>query len=161
MEVRRIYESKLLRHAYDTLLVTETKDKEVIRDKVWKIALGMVVLNIEDELAWIIALDWRDFEFMGRSLVFFFFLKFSEMYGKQFLRDLVKTIPQSGLAKVISAYLESSLSNFPPDSLMEKDEGEADDKVESDELPSEDVLDELIVFIFRNRNPLTSRKVTI
>ena len=65
MEIRRQYESKLLRHAWQTLLVCASEEKEVRRDKVWSIAHGMVVLNLPDELAWTICVDWKDFESIG------------------------------------------------------------------------------------------------
>lgn len=63
--MRRQYESKLLRHAYDTLLVSPLQEKEVRKDNVWRIAHGMVVLNLPDELAWTIFADWKDFEYIG------------------------------------------------------------------------------------------------
>ena len=64
-EIRRTYESKLLRHAWETLLVAPMEEKSMRRDKVWKVAHGMVVLNLPDELAWTICMDWRDFESIG------------------------------------------------------------------------------------------------
>lgn len=68
VETRRKYESKLLRHARDTLLVCFPEEREMRRDKVWQIAHGMVVLNIPDELAWTISVDWKDFEFIGTRI---------------------------------------------------------------------------------------------
>jgi hypothetical protein len=35
------------------------------RERVWKVAHGMVVLNLPDELAWTICVDWKDFENIG------------------------------------------------------------------------------------------------
>jgi len=55
----------MLRHAWETLLVCPPEENEIRREKVWRIALGMVVLNLPDELAWVICLDWRDFESIG------------------------------------------------------------------------------------------------
>jgi superkiller protein 3 len=66
-ETRRVYESRMLRHAWETLLACAPQEKEKRRDKVWQIAHGMVVLNLPDELAWTICVGWRDFEFIGIS----------------------------------------------------------------------------------------------
>ena len=65
IEIRRIYETKLLQHAWDTLLACSPEEKDMRRDTVWRIAHGMVVLNLPDQLAWTICLDWRDFESIG------------------------------------------------------------------------------------------------
>jgi hypothetical protein len=66
METRRVYESKLLRRASETLMVSSPEEKNNRRDTVWRIAHGMVVLNLPDELAWTICVDWRDFEVVGK-----------------------------------------------------------------------------------------------
>ena len=65
IDTRRLFESKLLRHAYDTLLACAAEEKDARRDKVWSIAYGMVLLHLPDELAWTICVDWKDFEFVG------------------------------------------------------------------------------------------------
>src|SRR5271170_3589771 len=66
-----------------------------------------------------------------------------EMYGKMFIQDLIRAIPQSGVAKVLSAYLNSELSRFPPDS-----ENDIDDASEliTIRITSEEILDDMIVF---------------
>jgi hypothetical protein len=66
METRRVFESKLLRHAWETLIVCSPEEKESRRDTVWRIAHGIVVLNLPDELAWTICVDWKDFEAIGK-----------------------------------------------------------------------------------------------
>jgi superkiller protein 3 len=68
VDIRRVYESKLLRHAWGTLLVCATEEKEMRRERVWQVAHGMVVLNLPDELAWTICVDWKDFEVIGISM---------------------------------------------------------------------------------------------
>jgi hypothetical protein len=110
------------------------------RDHVWRVAHGMVVLNLPDELAWTICMDWRNFETIGfgsnNST------NILEMYGLLFLQDLIRAIPQSGLAKVLSAYLKSELSRFP----SETPEDERDPGDESKPKDAfEDVLDKMIV----------------
>jgi superkiller protein 3 len=65
IEIRRVYESKLLRHAWETLRACPLEEKDMRRDKVWRIAHGMITLNLPDELAWTICVDWKDFESIG------------------------------------------------------------------------------------------------
>lgn len=66
-----------------------------------------------------------------------------EMYGKVFIQDLIRAIPQSGLAKVLSAYLLSELSGFPPDTPID---GDQESKQEpSVNVSTEEILDEMIV----------------
>jgi len=69
METRRLFESKLLRHAREALTVCSPQEKDDRRDTVWRIAHGMVVLNLPDELAWTIRVDWKDFEEIGKHIV--------------------------------------------------------------------------------------------
>jgi hypothetical protein len=49
------------------------EEKDMRRDKVWRVAHGMVVLNLPDELAWTISVDWKDFEFIGTDTVSWLF----------------------------------------------------------------------------------------
>lgn len=66
------------------------------------------------------------------------------MYGKTFIKDLIQAIPRSGLAKVVSAYLKSELSSFPPDSPVETIEQQDNEKTPIFHPPDE-ILDEMIV----------------
>jgi hypothetical protein len=77
------------------------------------------------------------------------------MYGKMFIQDLVRAIPQCGLAKVFSAYLQSELSGFPPESPTE-DDGEEEKEKSSSNVPPEEILDDMIVITLKCR--LTVRK---
>jgi Tetratricopeptide repeat len=58
-ELRRTYEEKLLRHAYDTLVVLPREKKAKKRDQVMKLAHGMVIIKHPFLLAWQIELEWR------------------------------------------------------------------------------------------------------
>jgi len=58
-EVRREYEEKLLRRAYDTLMVLPTGKKADKRAKVMKLAHDMVIIKHPYLLAWQIELEWR------------------------------------------------------------------------------------------------------
>ena len=141
-EIRRIYESNLLHHAWETLLVCSPEEKDTRRDTVWRIARGMVVLNIPDELSWTICVDWKDFEAIG--MVESMYSDVLEMYGKTFIQDLVRTIPQAGLAKVLSAYMHSELSSFPPETPIENGDG-GDEQETALNVTSEEILDDMIV----------------
>jgi superkiller protein 3 len=132
----------VLRHAWETLIVCFPEEKDKRRDTVWRIAHGMVVLNLPDELAWTICVDWKDFELIGALGIPLCSNKL-EMYGKMFIQDLIKAVPQSGLAKVVSAYLLSEISGFPPDSPIEN--GGQENKEESPaKIPPEEILDDMI-----------------
>jgi hypothetical protein len=75
------------------------------------------------------------------------------MYGLVFINDLIRTIPQSGLAKVLSAYIRSELSGFPSEPAAENE----DEMVHSQKLASVsqgDILDEMIVL--HSKSLLTS-----
>jgi hypothetical protein len=146
METRRVYESKLLRRASETLMVCSPEEKDDRRDTVWRIAHGMVVLNLPDELAWTICVDWRDFEVIGKpNSTWSRQPNNLELYGKVFLDDLIRSVPKCGLAKVLSAYLASELSRFLPD---ERDPSEGDGEQPSEDairIPPEEILDDMIV----------------
>jgi hypothetical protein len=62
-----------------------------------------------------------------------------------FLQDLIRSVPKSGIAKVLSAYLASELCRFPPD---EKEPSEGEDEQTPEEpikIPPEEILDDMIV----------------
>ena len=123
-------------------MVCSPEEKDMRRDTVWRIAHGMVVLNLPDELAWTICFDWKDFEVIGK-----FYMLIAddlEMYGKIFIEDLVRAIPQSGLARVLSAYLFSELSGFPPDSPVENGDQETQPEAPVN-LRLDEILDDMIV----------------
>ncbi|KAH8726749.1 hypothetical protein GQ44DRAFT_613270 [Phaeosphaeriaceae sp. PMI808] len=58
-ELRREYEEKLLKRAYDTLLVLPSGAKADKREKVMKLAHDMVIIRHPYLLAWQIELEWR------------------------------------------------------------------------------------------------------
>jgi hypothetical protein len=69
------------------------------------------------------------------------------MYGRVFLQDLIRTIPTSGLAKVLSAYMKSELSKFPPE-LSDADEDEDTEENQEQEaapIVSDDILGDMMV----------------
>jgi hypothetical protein len=81
------------------------------------------------------------------------------MYGLLFIQDLIRTIPQSGLAKVFSAYIRSELSGFPPEGPSENEDPAYDSK-QITTAPQGDILDEMIVLQSPNGSKY-SRKVTV
>ena len=71
-------------------------------------------------------------------------LSILELYGKMFVQDLIRCIPQSGIAKVLAAYLNSELSGFPPHT-PETNDHENNKEEAPARVPTEDILDEMIV----------------
>lgn len=66
-EVRRTIDTKLLQHGYDKLLVMPREEKQEQRKKVEKWAEGLVILKYPFELAWKIAIEWKDCENIGKT----------------------------------------------------------------------------------------------
>lgn len=101
-DVRRQYEEKLLQNCHDRFLVLlpgEHKDQE--RQKVFGLANDMVAINYPYKSAWDIALDWQDKKDIAE-------------YDVSFLRSYCTHFPDSDLYKIITAFLTSTLSPFPP-----------------------------------------------
>ena len=112
---RRLYEEKLLQHAYDTLSVLPAPKKTEKRQRVLDLAQGLVILKHPFALAWKIVLEWRDVE------------RLEEMDSGIF-REFNELFPDDGLSKVLRGYLESEISPFPQAaaaSLEDEDQDEA------------------------------------
>ena len=62
-----------------------------------------------------------------------------------FLDDLVRSIPQSGLAKVFAAYLASELSRFSPEGREQMNDEDEQTPENVARIPSEEILDDMIV----------------
>jgi superkiller protein 3 len=99
-EIRRQYEEKLLRRAYDTLINLNTEEKSAKREQVATLARGMVLIKHPHALAWDIHLEWADVENIGDMDV-------------GVLREYVEFFPEKGVAKVLKGYLSSEISPFP------------------------------------------------
>lgn len=108
-EVRRQYEEKLLRHAYDTLIVLPLGEEPEKRARVEELARGMVIIKHPYLLAWDITLEWADKESIADHDV-------------GILREYVDYFPDDGLSKVLRGYLDSELSPFPPNPDAETQE---------------------------------------
>ncbi|KAG0633574.1 hypothetical protein HOY80DRAFT_991029 [Tuber brumale] len=106
-EVRRKADTKLLQHCYDKLLAFPKEKKPVLRNKVWKLADGLVILKYPYELAWNIVIEWKDCENIGEHDV-------------NVLREYIGFFPTSTLAVILNAYLGSEISPFP---LLEVENG--------------------------------------
>lgn len=99
-EQRREYEDKTLARVYDHLLVASSNEKADLRPKVLDLAHGMVVIKHPNELAWNIELEWKDVERVGDLDV-------------NTIREYIEFFPETGLTKILSAYLSSDISPFP------------------------------------------------
>ncbi|KAA1474268.1 superkiller protein 3 [Dentipellis sp. KUC8613] len=110
-DLRRLTESKLLRHKRQYLQALPTSGdndiKQKLMDEVQELVNGIVLLNIPDELAWVIYLDEQDAETI-------------EDYGLSPMRQFMHLFPNTSMARLIQGYF---LYNGIPLSEDEEDEG--------------------------------------
>jgi superkiller protein 3 len=99
-EQRREYEDKKLARVYDHLLVMGQDEKEELRKQVMEMAHGMVIIKHPNPLAWDIELEWKDLEKIGDLDV-------------NIVREYIQFFPDSGLTKVLNAYMSSDINPFP------------------------------------------------
>ncbi|KAL8809585.1 MAG: hypothetical protein Q9223_004523 [Gallowayella weberi] len=123
---RRLYEEKLLQHAYDTLLALPHSQKATKRQEVVRLAQGLVILKHPFALAWKTTLEWKDVERI-------------EDLDAGVLREYVKLFPDDGLVKVLQGYLDCEMSVFSKPSPELDNEGE-DGRQETPALTVEDRL---------------------
>ena len=135
-KVRREYEEKLLRHAYDTLLVLTESEKSDKRARVEELAKGMAILKHPYLLAWEVVLEWRD----GTTLA---------DWDAGLLREFIELFPEDGLAKVLRGFLAGEISPIPAavttdgssDAVPDQDGTEyREDREEVQEVSTEDRL---------------------
>ncbi|KAK7206873.1 hypothetical protein BZA70DRAFT_117069 [Myxozyma melibiosi] len=117
-QTRRQVEGKLLTFLYNKLLVLQPKDRQQTKLQLYKMATEMVVLHSPIELAWSITLDWND----CRDL--------SEL-DENLLREYINNFPDTGLSKVIQAFLKSDISPFHRATEAETDGDDGESDVES------------------------------
>ncbi|KAF3910944.1 hypothetical protein ABW20_dc0110431 [Dactylellina cionopaga] len=110
-QVRRDTEAKQLKLGYSYLEVLGASEKAAQREKVLEWANGIVVLKVPYELAWKIEIEWRDVDNIGD-------------YDVTLLRSYVDLFPNSGLATILRAYLDSDISPFPTAEPEEEEEDE-------------------------------------
>ncbi|KAL9602970.1 MAG: hypothetical protein Q9219_001495 [cf. Caloplaca sp. 3 TL-2023] len=127
-ETRRLYEEKLLQHAYDTLTALPIARKQSKREQVSQLARGLVILKHPFALAWKICLEWKDIERI-------------EELDVGLLYEYIEFFPEDGLGKVLRGYLESEISVFPK--LPQDEETEDDNRRE--ETPMMTAEDRLIL----------------
>ncbi|KAL8844309.1 MAG: hypothetical protein Q9176_001219 [Flavoplaca citrina] len=116
---RRLYEEKLLQHAYDTLVVLPSTMKDKKRDQVLRLAQGLVILKHPFALAWRLTLEWKDVDRI-------------EELDPGLLREYIEFFREDGLAKVLQGYLDSEISPFHPDTA---EDDEYDDARQKKPLP--------------------------
>ncbi|KAL9005635.1 MAG: hypothetical protein Q9188_001591 [Gyalolechia gomerana] len=115
-ETRRLYEEKLLQHAYDTLIALPGAQKASKREEVIRLAQGLVILKHPFVLAWTITLEWKDIERI-------------EELDAGLLHEYIKFFPDDGLGKVLRGYLESEISVFPKQPAMEEVNDDAREEI--------------------------------
>lgn len=99
-EVRREYEEKLLQRAFDLLVVLPPDQKSTKLDQVLNLAEGMVIIHHHFRLAWDLVLETRDVENLQDLDV-------------NILREYIEAFPESGMGRIMKAWLSSELSPFP------------------------------------------------
>ena len=101
-ELRHQYEEKLLQRAYDSLTNTPLEHKAPKLDEVLTLTEGMVIIHHPYQLAWDLVLESRDLDDLKELDV-------------NILREYTIAFPESGLGKILKAWLGSELSPFPPE----------------------------------------------
>ncbi|KFG82292.1 putative translation repressor/antiviral protein Ski3 [Metarhizium anisopliae] len=125
-EVRRDFEEKLLQYCYDRLLVTAAGPvKTQEQAKVFGLANDMVTIKHPFKLAWDIAIDWQD----GKDI---------KDWDAGLLRDYCTFFPDSDLYKVITAFLTSNFSPFPPEAKAAENTRASSNNVSDDSEDDED-----------------------
>ncbi|KAK6363196.1 Superkiller protein 3 [Orbilia blumenaviensis] len=110
-QVRRDTEAKQLKLGYSYLEVLGAADKPDQREKVLEWAKGIVIIRVPYELAWKLEIEWQDLDNIGD-------------YDVSVLRNYVDLFPNTGLATVLRAFLDSEISPFP---VVEPEEQEEDE----------------------------------
>lgn len=119
-EVRREYEEKLLMRAHDVLLVLPSDQKATKLDQVLSMAEGMVIIHHPFRLAWDLVLETRDFDNL-------------QDLDANILREYVSLFSDSGLGRILNAWLSSELCPFPAPPKAEKSEDDEEAEVLSPE----------------------------
>ncbi|EMR08560.1 hypothetical protein PNEG_03040 [Pneumocystis murina B123] len=102
-KLRREIEVKLLNHCYEHLKIVDANEKNYKREKVLKLASGMVIVKSYDILPWMIVLEWKDFEEIDELDI-------------MFIQDFISLFPKHPmglcLRGVLSLYLKYSKRTF-------------------------------------------------
>ncbi|EEB08643.1 ski complex TPR repeat subunit Ski3 [Schizosaccharomyces japonicus yFS275] len=98
-QVRRITESKLLHFFYKQLLLSDLNDKSPWLEKLTSLADDIVTLELPEQLAWSIHLEWAD----HRS--------FLELERTE-LTKYCELFPETPLASALEAFLQTSIGRL-------------------------------------------------
>jgi superkiller protein 3 len=109
-ELRRLTESKLLRHTQKHIFSLPLQDpwKRKLAIEVEKLVSGAVLLRVPDELAWSTFIDGKDSETIGNAVSLLGFASSnngSEGYDFDTLRHYSILFPNEALTRLIQAYL--------------------------------------------------------
>ncbi|CRK20854.1 hypothetical protein BN1723_012171 [Verticillium longisporum] len=120
-DVRRKYEEKLLQWWHTMLLVSPPgPQKAEVLQTVLRLSLDMVIIKHPFQLAWEIAINWKD----GAEI---------RDWDVNMLRDYCTFFPETDLYKVITGYLTSSISPFPKPVPTDLEASETEDESEDDD----------------------------
>ncbi|ESZ96656.1 hypothetical protein SBOR_2966 [Sclerotinia borealis F-4128] len=122
-EIRRQYEEKLVQRCLEVLIILPAGDlKREKRSKLFKLATEMVIIKHPYRLAWDVAIEWQDPEYV-------------QSLDVNILREYIDFFPTSGLAQVLRGFMTSEISPFPapprppapPANKKNHDESSSDD----------------------------------
>lgn len=100
--VRRHYEEKLLQRCLETLAILPPgSEKDLKRNKAFKLATDMVIIKHPYRVAWDVAIEWQDIENI-------------QDLDPNILREYYTLFPTSGLGQVLRGFMTSEISLFPP-----------------------------------------------
>ncbi|KYK54747.1 antiviral protein [Drechmeria coniospora] len=119
-DLRRTYEEKLLQYCYERLLVSPPAAKAQEQMTVLKLASEMVAICHPYKLAWDITVEWQDHKEIND-------------WDVDLLREYCSFFPDSDLYKVITGYLTSKHSPFPPAKEADKQASTASEASDSDD----------------------------
>jgi superkiller protein 3 len=101
-DARHILEEKLFRRAFDNLIALPSEQKPLQREKVLKIADGMVIIKHPFDFAWEVSLNWVNSDSL-------------QHWDVNIFRDFIDFFPENGLSKVLQGFLDSDISPFAQD----------------------------------------------
>ena len=123
-EVRRVLEEKHFQRAFDTLTALPQESKPDKRDQVMNLAKGMVIVKHQFHLAWVVALEWVNTEYLGD-------------WDVNIFKEYIDFFPENGFSKVLRGFLESDICPFPKQILPNEESKEIP---ETPEIPQADRL---------------------
>lgn len=110
-EARRAYEVEFLRYLHEFVLRYAPPANDIqslVRNEVWELAMGMVVVSHPHPLPWSIYWDWCDPSTLGAL-------------DPGYLRKYIALFNQEGLGQVLYAFVKSDISPYDPTKVLDEE----------------------------------------